>query len=601
MKKFITPLLLVALLAALMAVTACDRGGGAEPAEDPPAQVELVATPTPPPVMAEAGEDADAEVEEGDPRLAQHGLDENLRFLEPQPLSIAMWCRSPERMPDITESYWAEWVQRTVLADHNIDASFVAIPRWDEGPFLTTLLGAGDAPDVSFSFNFGIIETFAGMGAVLDLSPLLATYNDWLPNLYGLLTPDNVYWNLNRQTGELWALAGRLIADGRILTFVREDWLNTLNMDSPTNLAEFEAMLEAFRDNAELLLGEDAHRMVPYIVGADVAWSAGLMIDSFLPNQMTERDWFVYGFCGRRMMHHDASRETYRIWNRWFNENLLFQEFAYGEAGLVEDLKRLGFAGAFTGNWDLPFRAVDRIITDMQANVGPEANFIPVVTFPNEAGINVKYMPAPTDRSIFFPHTNQNPVASLLYVDWISRASVREFLAFGIEGIHRETLPNGAIMSLAEGDIDEDPDAHRFPDNMLFGGLRNFDIAITVNGIDLGDPETTLLTLSLAYPGIEPEAILYAREMGLSRARVWRRIQTRTIEAQEGMTVPLDEFRDTVLHNAITAAPGEFDRVWDTMYAQYLAMGGQAIIDERRQAWYEFFGDNENMPGWEGW
>jgi len=511
-----------------------------------------------------------------------------------------MWDRSSERWPDFTSSHWTEWIQEQILIDHNIAVEFVAIPRWTEQEFLTMLLGSGEAPDVSYSFSFPLVETFANMGAVMDMMPLLARYNDWMPNLYGLLTPDNVYWNVNPATGTNWAMAGRLIADGRVNTFIREDWLNALNIAPPTNMQEFEAALVAFRDNAELLLGDDADMMVPFMMGSDVGWGTMTVTESFIPNNITEREWFVYGFDDRRFMH-PTTKEGIRVINRWFNEGLVFQEFAYGETALVDDLHRLGVTGAMIVNWDMPFRAADAWITTMREHRGDAANFIPITPFPNDSGQTVKYMPPPTDRSLFFPHTNSNPVASLLYLDWISRTSVREYLGFGVEGIHRETLPDGAIRSIGEDPADQ-AGGHRFPDNMIFGGLRNFDLTMTVNGVDLGDEACTLATLMLAYPGIAPDAVIAARSAGLDHMRVFRQVQTRPIAAQEGMSTPLNEFRDTVLHNAVTASVADFDSVWDSMFGQYLAMGGQAIINERQQAWNETFGaDQDFMPGWTGW
>jgi len=595
MRKILKLLIAVALFAAMLALTACANDDPPAPPAPTPAPPAAAPVATPPP-----GEEIDVEVEEGDPRLSQHGLDENLRFIETASITAALWDRGNERVPDFTQSYWAEWVRGAILADHNIDVTFIGIPRWDEQPFLTTLLGAGDAPDVSFSFSFPLVQTFAGMGAIMDLAPLLATYNDFLPNMYGLLTSDNVYWNRDARTGEIWAVAGRLIADGRVNTFIREDWLNTLGIAPPTNIQQFESALIAFRDNADVLLPHEPHALIPFMMGSDVGWGTMMISESFIPNNISERDWYVYGFDDRRFMH-PTTREAMRVVNRWFNQGLVWQEFAYGHAGTEgDDQHRLGRTGSMIVNWDMPFRAADAWITTMREEIGPEANFIAITPFPNDSGQTVKYMPPPTDRSVFFPHTNSNPVASLLYLDWMSRASTREYLAFGVEGIHRETMPDGAIRSLAEGPADE-AGAHRFPDNMVIPSLRNFDISLMVNGIDLGDEARTIATLALAYPGIDPDAILAARNAGLDHMRVFRQVQVRPIEAQEGMATPLNEFRDTVLHNAISASEADFDSVWDSMFAQYLAMGGQAIINERRQAWIEEFGDVDFMPGWEGW
>jgi len=616
MRKFLKLLFVVTILASLaVMVTACDRGGNEGPAE----QGE-VATPPPPPTPPPPGEDVDVEVDEGDPRLAQHNLDENLRFIDPVSISALLWDRSDSRFPDFAQSYWAEWVQSQISADHNIDLEWVQVDRWTQEALLSTLLGADDAPDVSFTFGFSMVETFANMGGITDLSPLLAQYNDWLPHMYGLLTPTNVYWNRNPDTGHMYGIANRMVSDGRINTFVREDWLDILDIAPPTTLEEFEDMLIAFRDNAELLLGENAHRMVPFRLTDDVGWTGDPIISSFIPDAITERDNFIYGFDDRRFMMPNI-KEGVRVLNRWFNYDLMWNDFPLHSAGddVIDDQIILGFVGAFSHNWDYPFRANPGIITRMQEEVGPEANFIVVTPFPNDAGNIVKHMPNATDRTIFFPITNNEPVASLLYLDWMSRLSTRTYLAFGIEGVHHLRHPNGALQSLPaswneyEMDGDEyvlDDEGNRivlethfnWPDHQIIPSLRNFDISLMINGVDLGDEYLSTATVAMGYPGIEPERVMDARSAGLDNARIARRVQTRPIAAQEGMGVPLGEERNRILAVVVADTSIEnFDSVWDSMVAGYMGMGGQAIIDERRAAWIERFGDvdfQDNDPNW---
>ena len=589
MKHYFKAMVVVPAFAAVLAFTGCTGGGDATP----PAPITPVEAPAAPAVVAEAGEEIDVAVEAGDPRLAQHGLDENLRFINTQPLSVAIWDRGHERMPDMADNGWTEWMQAQLLEDHNIAVEFVVVPRWEESAFTSTLIGAGSAPDVTFHFGgMALTNTFAGMGALLDFGPLLETYRDWLPNMYGFLG-ENVYWNIDPVTGQNFALASRRTEIMRQNTFIREDWLNALDLAPPTNFDEFEAALIAFRDNAELLLGEDADMMVPLMMDGDVGWAAMALIESFIPDAITEREWFRYDFDVRRIMH-PTTKEAIRIINRWYHEGLIFQEFAYGEAGTVmADLVRLGVVGAQIANWDMPFRAGgDLQIVTMREHRGPEANFITILPFQNDAGNSVMFAFSPADRNIVLPATNANPVASLLYIDWISRQSTRDFLAFGEEGRHHAVEAGGALRILP---------GEEQPDNMIFAAVHNFDINFISNGFDLGNNERTVNTLALAYAGIEPSAIMEARNMALSAARVWRTVHTRPIDAQEGMTTPLNEFRDTVFHNSVVAPIDQFDQVWDTMMAQYMAMGGQAIIDERDQAWVELFGDVDFMPGWQGW
>jgi len=616
MRKYLKLLFVVAVLAALLAMaTACRSDNGS------PADTGVVTTPPPPPTPPPAGEDGVVEVPTGDPRLTAHGLDENLRFIEPVNISALLWDRSDSRFPDFADSYWAQWVQAGILEDHNIVLDWVQVDRWTQEALLSTLLGADDAPDVSFTFGFAMVETFANMGGITNLTPLLAEYNDWLPNMYGLLTPNNVYWNRNPDTGELFGIANRMVSDGRINTFVREDWLNTLNIAPPTTMQEFEDMLIAFRDNAELLLGDDAANMIPFRLTEDVGWTGDPIISSFIPDNITERDFYIYGFDDRRFMM-PGIKEGIRVLNRWFNYDLIWRDFPLHRTGepIVDDIIILGYVGAFSHNWDYPFRANPGIITRMQEEVGPEANFIVVTPFPNDAGNIVKHMPNATDRTIFFPITNNEPVASLLYLDWMSRLSTRTYLAFGIEDVHHVRHPNGAIQSLPASWNEYQVDAtgayvlneegnrivvethFNWPDNQIIPSLRNFDISLMINGVDLGDDYLSTATVAMGYPGIEPERVMAARSAGLDHARIARRVQVRPIEAQEGMGVPLSEERNRILAVAVADTSIEnFDAAWNSMVAGYMGMGGQAIINERRAAWIERFGDvdfQDNDSNW---
>ena len=586
MKRFARKILASSVFMFLLTATACSGNGNNNS--------QNAMTPNPPreTVSVAAGEEADAEVDAEDPRLAQHGLDENLRFLDTQTISVAIWDRGHERMPDMASNGWTDWIQKEVLEAHNIAVEFVVVPRWDETPFMSTLLGAGSAPDVSFSFGgTALINTFSEMGAMIDMEPLLAEYGDWLPNMYGFLG-DNVYWNQNPNTGELFSLASRRVETMNQNTFVREDWLKTLDIEPPTTLQQFEDMLVAFRDNAELLLGADANRMVPLRMSDEASQDVLALVESFLPDSITEREFFKYGFDERRIMQ-PSTKEAYRVLNKWFDMGLVFQEFAYGDTGLPDDLVRLGVTGAYIGNWDMPMRAGgDQHIVTMRENRGPDANFMPVLSFPNDAGNNVMIAMAPADRVIFLPHTNRNPIASMLYIDWMSRQSTRNFLSHGIEGQHHVVEPDGARRILP---------AEEHPDNMIFAATNNFDIQFISNGFDFGDEELTLNTLALAYAGIDAADVMRARSTAKAAGRIFRPVFVRPIAAQEGMTTPLAEFRNTIAHNVITTSPDTFDSTWDAMIQQYMDMGGRAIIEERDQAWVEQFGEVDFMPGWEGW
>ncbi|MCL2499169.1 MAG: hypothetical protein FWE90_02410 [Defluviitaleaceae bacterium] len=534
--------------------------------------------------------------------MAQYGIEivdidgePTYRFRETQNLRVGTWNRpATERNPSIANSQWADWIRAEVLRMHNIAVEFVEIPRWepDEAETMAALLAANTAPDVSYTFVMSNVETFAEMGGIIDLMPIVDQYVDMVPNLYSLWGMDHFTWNLNLDTGQAWAFtAPHPDSNKRNSTFIREDWLAALNLAVPTTLDEFEAVLVAFRDNAQLLLGSDADQMVPYRLTEDVGWTGDLIFSSFFPNGITDRDWYVYGFDDRRFTM-PGLKEGVRLLNRWYNMDLIWRDFPLHTGGdpRGSDLIRLGFVGAFSGGWDSPFREGDGLITQMQDNIGPEANFISIPPFPNEAGNRRQFVAHGTDRHIFFPRTNQNIPASMLYLDWLSRSSTREFLMFGPEGITHERTPEGAFRTFSGDEITDD--------RWTWQVARNYDLLFIMgHAVFLDDMEVAGLSLGLGFPGIEPWRVMQSVTNNLNYAHLMGRARIPTPQAQVDWGSPgLNRTARGALNRAVVASVAEFDAVFDAGMNEYLAAGGQQIIDARRAAWLAVYGDVDWIP-----
>ena len=118
---------------------------------------------------------------------------------------------------------------------------------------LNNLLAAGDAPDICVTYSYPTIQSYANMGGVHDLSPLLEENKAMLTNLWDLLGDTNIYYDQDPATGKLWAIEAIRAQIPRINTFVREDWLKKLNISEPKTLEEFESMLYEIKENAAVL------------------------------------------------------------------------------------------------------------------------------------------------------------------------------------------------------------------------------------------------------------------------------------------------------------------------------------------------------------
>ncbi|GIP16190.1 hypothetical protein J40TS1_18320 [Paenibacillus montaniterrae] len=519
--------------------------------------------------------------EGGDARLEALGLDSNLKFKETRKITVEVYDRGNDGGTKPEDNFYTQYIKDGMLRDHNVEVTFVPVPRWTEGEVINNLLAGNQAPDVSITYSYPTIQTYANMGGVLDLAPILEENKDLFPDMFDYLTETNIYWDQDPNTGTLWALEARLNVLNRINTFVREDWLKKLGLEAPTTLQEFEDMLIAFRDNASTLLGADADKMIPFSTSFDVGWRADHLTASFVPNDITDKDIYINGFDDRNFLLPNY-KEGIRTLNKWYNEGLVWKDFSLYPAGdtTEDNLMKVGYVGAFIHNWDYPYRnGEDSIHASLQRLVGPDAAYVAIEPFANDAGVYKKFLSGPVDRKIFFPATNKEPIASLLYINWISKLEHRIFLQFGEEGVTHEKLPDGSLKTIAA------------TGEKIMNSPANIDYTITSNGLDLGDPELTVKSIANGYAGVDSKYIEIAHKITTNEGRVGKNVNVGEIKAENGQGQALKEKRDTILNKAVVAPVDKFDEVYDSGMKDYLNSGGQAIIDERKAAWEALFGD----------
>jgi putative aldouronate transport system substrate-binding protein len=126
--------------------------------------------------------------------------------------------------------------------------------------------------------------------------------------------------------------------------------------------------------------------------------------------------------------------------------------------------------------------------------------------------------------------------------------------------------------------------------------LYNLDYTLQCNGLNLyGDQELTTRAIAESYPGIDRRYIIEAYDMSPYNLMSLGNPQTAVIQAEEGLATMLEEKRDNLLNQAVVAPVDQFESVWESGWNDYLASGGQAIIDERKVAWEAIHGDHTSL------
>jgi putative aldouronate transport system substrate-binding protein len=298
-----------------------------------------------------------------------------------------------------------------------------------------------------------------------------------------------------------------------------------------------------------------------------------------VPDKITDKEMWIRGFCDRRSLWPNY-KEGIRVLNKWYNDGLVWKDFPLYPIGdkTEDNLMKAGYVGAFIHNWDYPYRDGEQgIAAQIKKMQGPDAAYIAVDCFKNDAGKYRKYLSPPVDRKVFFPSTNKEPVASLLYLDWICKLENRKFLQIGEAGVTHEPQADGSVKTIA------------VKGEKIMNSGFNLDYTILINGIDLGKQDLNAKSLALGYGGVDKRYIEKSYAVQRTDARVTSNFNVGMIDSEEGQGPAFQEKRNNLLVQAIVAKPADLDKVWENGMKDILSSGVQAIIDERTAKYSKYF------------
>ena len=489
------------------------------------------------------------------------------KFTKTRHITVEVYNRYNDGGSDPTSSVYAQYIKQGMLDKYNVDVELVSVGRWTEVDDLNNLLATGDAPDVCVTYSYPTIQTFAGMGGIIDLNPLLTEYKDLLPDLWALLGDYNIYYDQDPETGSVWAIEAVLAESARINTFIRKDWLDKLNMAEPTTTEEWVAYLRAAK---EAKLGGE--QTVPYAMKLyenSPLFSTSVIVDSFLDfSKITKEDWYS--------LYHEqmpGAKEAYRLLNTLYNEGLISENFAIDNGDIRDRDLNQGYAGFYIEG---PTQVWPDYSDEMKKNVGEDAEWIPVNPFVNPDGYTLHENYAANGICIFIPSwvNKETAVAAMKYMDWMAQPENMFYLQNGIEGVHYDHLNEDG---LPVGRVTND----NLPDDQKW--LSAVDLVFLSNGNSFGNDELNNKYSALAFTGYED---VVARSYEYMAKDSYAPIGfTVSIKAEADYDQMVLAKQAELLTNALTCDPAEFDAVYDRCVQAILDVGGQQIVDERKAAY----------------
>jgi len=471
------------------------------------------------------------------------------------------------------DNAWTNWIKFKVLKDLNIEVTFIPVGRWSEDTDIVNLMASGSAPDLCYTYNTGMINSFRDQGGILNLAPYIDSH---LPDMKKLLGDDSaiqgqylIYRDRDPATGAIYSVPNYVVRLAQRSTFIRKDWLDKLGLPLPGTTQEFHDALVAFRDRDP---GNIGRNLIPFGQDSDARWGFYNIIYSFFDINISDRERWITGFSDRPITV-PGYKEGVRLINRWYNEGLIFRDFPLMKvADDYHNLLKTGYIGAFSGNWDIPWRTDYKINEELAINV-PGAEFVPVDPFQSADGTTRKGISDKPGLRIFIPAFSKNYEAALQYLNWLCKFENFNFLQIGSEGVNHEMV-NGVPRVLTT------PAGHEWFQNSQY----NIDYTLPMNGIELLDAELNARVTALGYGNTPAEKIVNAFNLSVVNGRAWPVYQA--VTTKDGpYSQTLRDKADALIAQAVTARTQDFDRVWDTGMRDYLSSGAQEVMDERASLW----------------
>jgi putative aldouronate transport system substrate-binding protein len=258
-----------------------------------------------------------------------------------------------------------------------------------------------------------------------------------------------------------------------------------------------------------------------------------------------------------------------------FNDGLIDPEFPlYVEDITCDNLIKSGVVGSFIHNWDQPYRSSPGLLQDLLVNV-PTAEIVAIDPFKNSAGVTKKTLYDAAGVRFFVPTFSENVEGALKYVNWLSKVENRSYLQIGDEGVTHELVDGVPKLIAAENE-------------KIMNSGQNIDYTIMINGLDLGDEEKNKMAIASAYP-FDADLIMKAYEDATTNGLSDPVIPV-PLSAAGPVSQTLTDKGKTLMAEAITCAPEDFDSIWEAAIQDWLASGAQEVIDERAVAYDEYVG-----------
>ncbi|MBW7454929.1 extracellular solute-binding protein [Paenibacillus sepulcri] len=476
---------------------------------------------------------------------------------DPITLRVELFDRNntPAGAPPITDNFMTQFIQKNFGDPNNIKVEFVTVPRSQEVDKLNVLMAANQAPDIAYTYDQPTVQKYVKDGGLTDLGPLIEQFG---PNLKKTMGDELLSYGIF--DGKQYTVPAKRVLTAQMTTFIREDWLKELNLPLPETTEQFYETLKAFKEKKP---GKSGDNVIPYGY-IDYFHMHALQYSFWEWDKISQEDlyanaeWLMPG-----------NKEAYRFLNKLYNEGLIDPDFPLQMNKDTQQFQKdliNGRVGAATPNTNEPVYM--GYYTELK-KADPNASLALIDPFTDANGKHPKPVYSPNGMYILVPKASKNAEAAVKYLDWMSQPENIITLQNGTEG-ETYKMENGLPYTL---------------DNDLVNQtLYNyFDYCIILNGKYVSNTDEKLNIEANASDPAFKDFTVESIEKGMSDGIVKPRVLT-PIESEIKYATTLDAKNDEIMVKVVTAKTADFDKVYDKEVQDYMKIGGQEVMDEKRKA-----------------
>jgi putative aldouronate transport system substrate-binding protein len=478
---------------------------------------------------------------------------------DPVTLKIELFDRNntPAGADPITDNFFTKYIQENFGDPNNIKIEWVTVPRSEEVDKLNVLMAANQAPDLVFTYDTPTVERYARDGGITDLGPYIEEHGQ---NLKKMLGEEVLSYGVFEE--KQYAIVAKRVIEAQISTFIRQDWLDELSLPVPKTTEEFYNTLVAFKKakpDAFAYGGQtDYFHMSPLRYSF---WEWDKITDEDL---YANPDWIMPG-----------NKEAFRFLNKLYNEGLIDKDFPLSIGKDTNQFQKNmvnGLIGAGSTNTNEPVYM--GYLAEMTAAI-PSAKLTVIDPFTDARGMTPKPAYTPNGIYIIVPKTSERAAEVVKYLDWMSQPENIIRLQNGTEGETFE-MADGVPKTLN----------NEAAKNLLY---NYFDYCIILNGKYVSNDDNMLNIAANAsdplYKDFTIESIAAGTKDGITKARVLKSIES---DIKLGTTLKKKAEEDMFV-KILTASPDKFDAIYDAEVEDYMKIGGQEVMEEKRAAYQEQF------------